>query len=185
MKYLTFICALFLGLTACSKNDTEAPTIDPPPMDTVTHIIELGKTSVLSNGAPWNGTFSASYVPNDKRQFSIRGEVQLNGFDHGLLIRDISSKVGLQVVERSYYWNASNGIPQVVYLVSLDEDQLLNSYRVDTTRSNQFVEILRYDSINHIVEGRFQTFLEGPTTYTFLPDSIAMTEGKFHLKIKL
>ena len=185
MKYLTFICALFLGLTACSKNDTETPIIDPPPMDTLTHIIELGKTSVLSNGVPWNGIFSASYVPNDRRRFYIRGNLSLNGFDHRLSIGDISSKTGLQEVERGNLWNGSNGIPEVIYHVSLDQDQLLNFYLVDSTRSNQFVEILRYDSINHIVEGRFQTFLEGPTTYSFLPDSIAMTEGKFHLKIKL
>jgi hypothetical protein len=63
-------------------------------------------------------------------------------------------------------------------------DQQLNSYNVDSTRSNQYIELLRYDSINHIVEGRFQTFLEGPNTWWFLPDSMAMTEGKFHLKIQ-
>lgn len=63
-------------------------------------------------------------------------------------------------------------------------DQLFKSYRVDTTRSNQFIEILHYDSIQHIVEGRFQAILGDKPSWSFLPDSMKMTEGKFRLKLK-
>jgi len=88
------------------------------------------------------------------------------------------------LIERTSLSNGNNNIPQARLSFILYLDQQLNYYNVDTTRANQYVEILRYDSVNHIVEGRFQTFLEGPSGYSFLPDSVALTEGKFHLKIE-
>jgi hypothetical protein len=68
--------------------------------------------------------------------------------------------------------------------VILDQDQVLNFYNVDTTLTTHFIEILHFDSVANIVEGRFQTTLEGPNTWSFLPDTMKMTEGKFHLRIE-
>jgi len=181
MKDLSMAIALLALVMSCSKSKPEA-LVDPIPVDTA--IIELGTVSVLKNGEPWNASFLAKYSPNNKNRFRIKGNLIQNGYDHIFYIDDISANEGLQPIERKNLWNAQNGVPDALWSVVLDLDQVLNFYRVDSTRANQFVEILCYDSVNHIVEGRFQTFLEGPSGYSFLPDSVALTEGKFHLKIE-
>lgn len=181
-----FLTGLFLGgfFTACNKEAPIDPIVPAPPVDTVTHIIALGKGSLLRNGTPWNASFSAYYYPNNKSRFVLKAELKENGFDHTLKIGDVSADIGIQNIERPALGNGNNGIPNAYYFVILDLDQEINTFVTDTTRANQFVEILRYDSIKHVVEGRFQTFLEGPNTWWFLPDSMALTEGRFHLKIQ-
>lgn len=184
MKHTIFPLILLGLLLGCTKEKPVDPTDPTPPVDTTTHIIELGKGSVLRNGMEWNANFSAKYYVTDKHRFYITASLKESGFDHDFTIADIVTSHGFQIFEPSTYWNGNNKIPEVSYFVSLDLDQQLNSYDIDSTRANQFIELLRYDSIHHIVEGRFQTFLEGPNTWWFLPDSMAMTEGKFHLKIQ-
>jgi hypothetical protein len=184
MKYIIFPLILLGLLIGCTKEKPVDPTDPTPPVDTTTHIIELGKGSVLRNGMEWNANFSAKYFVNNKSRFVIYADLQETGFDHSLSISDISTLIGMQNIERPNFWNRNNGVPNASYFVILDQDQVINTYKSDSTRTNQFIELLRYDSIHHIVEGRFQTFLEGPNTWWFLPDSLAMTEGKFHLKIQ-
>ncbi|HAD11114.1 MAG TPA: hypothetical protein DCF33_01625 [Saprospirales bacterium] len=184
MKSLILTLTLIGLLVGCTKETPIDPTEPTPPIDTTTHIIELGRGSVLRNGVLWTPAFSARYYLSDKSRINITAKLRENGFDHNLTLADIEVSKGLHMFESSTYWNGNNKIPEVGYFVSLDLDQQLNSYNVDSTRTNQFIEILRYDSVEHIVEGRFQTFLEGPNTWWFLPDSMAITEGKFHLKIQ-
>jgi hypothetical protein len=184
MKHILLPCLLIALLAGCTKEKPVDPSEPTPPVDTTTHIIELGKGSVSRNGTPWDAVFSAQYFVNNKSRFVIKASLKENGFDHSLKISDISTAIGVQNIERPNFWNGNNGVPHVYYFVYLDLDQEINTYKGDSTRSNQYIELLRYDSINHIVEGRFQTFLEGPNTWWFLPDSMAMTEGKFHLKIQ-
>jgi hypothetical protein len=180
-KYLLLLTIV----AACNKTTPEEPiTPAPTPVDTTYHIIELGKASVLRNGIPWNADFYAEYNPNDKNIFWISGHTKQNGYDHDLSLGDIQCKVGLQHLEQTNWFNANNGIPQASYFVTLDGDQSFKTYRVDTTRSNQYIEILHYDSIQHIVEGRFQAILGDKPSWAFLPDSMKMTEGKFQLKLK-
>ena len=185
MKSLTQLLLLLAFLEACNKNTPEEP-IDPTPtpIDTTHHIIELGKASVLRNGIAWNADFYAEYYPNDKTRFGLTVYNKESGYEHYLAIRDVQCKKGLHHWEQSEWSNGNNGIPQTAYSVSQDVDQLFKTYRVDTTRSNQFIEILHYDSIQHIVEGRFQVILGDNPSWSFLPDSMKLTEGKFHLKLK-
>lgn len=174
--------ALLVFTTSCSKDKPIEP-VDPIPVDTP--IIALGKVFMLKNGVQWDVPISAKYYPGNMNKFLADGKAFNNSLEEKLSFRDIPVKKGIYMVERRNVLNHyNNNIPDIGISIILDLDQLLNFYDVDSTRSNQFVEILHYDSINHIVEGRFQTFLEGPTTYSFLPDSIALTEGKFHLKIE-
>jgi hypothetical protein len=184
MKHILLPCLLIALLAGCTKEKPVDPSEPTPPVDTTTHIIELGKGSVSRNGTPWDAVFSAHLNTVDKNRFSLIARLNEDGFDHKLSISDVSILPGLQFIENKGLGNGNNGIPNARYSVWLDMDQQLNSYNVDSTRSNQYIELLRYDSINHIVEGRFQTFLEGPNTWWFLPDSMAITEGKFHLKIQ-
>ena len=124
------------------------------------------------------------FKSNDQSRISLEVKLNESGFDHILSVSDISILLGYQTIEKKGLGNSNNGIPNARYHVILDLDQQINTYNVDSTRTNQFIEILRYDAVEHIVEGRFQTFLEGPNSWSFLPDSMAITEGKFHLKIQ-
>jgi hypothetical protein len=185
MKSLTQLLLLLAFLEACNKNTPEEP-IDPTPtpIDTTHHIIELGKASVLRNGIAWNAVFYASYYKDDQTRFSFGGRTKQNGYDHYFSLDDIRCKTGLQKFEQGTWQNGKNGIPDADYFVTLDGDQLFKTYLIDTTRSNQFIEILHYDSIQHIVEGRFQAILGDKPSWSFLPDTMKMTEGKFHLKLE-
>ena len=179
--FMSIAIALLALTTSCSKSKPEA-LVDPIPVDTA--ITELGTVSVLKNGEPWNASFYAKYYINNLGRFFISGKGFNNSLEERFSVIDIPAKCGNYLIERSGLWNGNNNIPQAGLGIILDLDQELNYYSVDTTRANQYLEILRYDSVNHIVEGRFQTFPEGPTDYSFLPDSVALTEGKFHLKIE-
>jgi hypothetical protein len=168
---------------SCTKTPPAEDPIIPPPPPENEHIIELGKASVLRNGVPWNANFTA-YYHGTKSRFGIRGDLRISGFDHGFKIYDIKGIKGPQKIEGLSYLNTSNSVPNSLYSVVLDGDQLINSYTVDTTLTTHFIEILHFDSVANIVEGRFQTTLEGPNTWSFLPDTMKMTEGKFHLRIE-
>ncbi|MBK7937311.1 MAG: hypothetical protein IPJ82_09570 [Lewinellaceae bacterium] len=68
-----------------------------------------------------------------------------------------------------------------------DYDQPIGDFLIDTTRNDHFIEVIKYDSIARTVEGRFQVFLKkepSNTQWPGIPDSIFLTEGKFHLKIQ-
>ncbi len=68
-----------------------------------------------------------------------------------------------------------------------DYDQPIGDFLIDTTRTDHFIEVIKYDSTTQTVEGRFQVFLKkepSNTVWPGVPDSIFLTEGKFHLKIQ-
>ncbi|MBL7807247.1 MAG: hypothetical protein JNN28_05520 [Saprospiraceae bacterium] len=181
-----FILFLFIGtlFLECTKEKSLDPVPPVIPVDTVTHIIEFGKATVKRNGPLWKAAFSARYYSNQKARFYLEAELNENNYDHRFVISDISAIPGYQTIEGKKWGNGNNSIPNADYFVTLHLDALINSFQVDSTRSNQFIEILRYDSVQHIVEGRFQTFLEGPNNLWFLQDTVSLTEGKFHLKIQ-
>lgn len=180
MKNLLAIFSLLVLLSACNPTEIEEPITPPPPTPP---IIELGQVSMLSNGMPWVGSFSISFNPNDHSRFSFGGKLKKNGYDHSFAISDITCREGIQVIEKQHYSNVNNGVPNAAYFVVLEEDQLLMRYQVDTFQTEHFIDIIHYDSITHIVEGRFQTYLEAPGVSSSFPKNLTITEGKFHLKI--
>jgi len=198
MNKIFFYAALFLLVFSnCKKNqppiyepvdpvDTIKVPIDTPPVST--HIIDLGKGFALNNGVDWSPTFEAAYYKTGSR-FAFGAKIV-----HSYLSResfgfeDIPCAVGTYPVERpkgieSY----GNLIPQSYFVYIRDYDTPVGDFLADTTRNDHFVEIIRYDSVEQTVEGRFQVFLKKEPMNTWwpnIPDSIAMTEGRFHLKIK-
>ena len=80
----------------------------------------------------------------------------------------------------------SNGIPDAGFRIT-NYDEGLANYFTDTTRTDNFIEVLYCDTIKNEVEGRFQVFLiepSGPRTLPDVPDSVFLTEGKFYLKLQ-
>ena len=191
MKNIIFIIALLSVLANCKKNQSLIDIIGNP-IDTVptpihTPIIELGKVSVLKNGDLWNVPFYARYYSANNR-FFLRGKIlHSNLIGETFALDDIPCESGKYPVEFWTLQNRNNLIPEALLVMMYEFDQPIGDFLVDTTRTDHFVEVIRYDSIEKTVEGRFQVFLgKKPTSVPFpgVPDSIFLTEGKFHLKIE-
>jgi hypothetical protein len=197
MKLLpcTFVMAALIWLSACQKNS--APEVDPPidPIDTTivvvpidTHLIELGKVFVRKNGAIWNVPFRALKYHSDSAFLFTGKYLYPNLVSQTLIVNDIPTKPGQYNLE---FWpNGSNKyanqIPHGGFSMFYDSDQPVGLFYLDSLRTDHFIEVVRYDSVNHTVEGRFQAFfrIDSPTTFPNVPDTISFTEGRFHLKIE-
>ncbi|GAB4487158.1 MAG: hypothetical protein OHK0019_01830 [Saprospiraceae bacterium] len=186
MKNLLFAMALLSIMANCKKNQSPVDIIIEDPIDTP--IIELGKSFVLKNGTIWEIPFHAWYYRTDTL-FQFRAKIlHSNLVSENFFIRDIPCEAGKYPIE--FFPSLSglnNGRPESAFIMMYEYDQPIGDFVVDTTRTDHFVEVIRYDSVAKTVEGRFQVFLgKKPTNVPFpgVPDSIFMTEGKFHLKIE-
>lgn len=191
MKNIIFIIAALSILANCEKNqspiDIPVDPNDTIPSVTDTPIIQLGKGYVLKNGVVWNAPFEAWFYHSDS-VFQIWVEhVNSNLYGEHFFLQDIPCKKGRYPVElRRVLINHRNQIPDANFAVFQDFDQGMGMYEIDTTRTDHFLEILRYDWEEKTVEGKFQVFLRQTLTSPGpgVPDYISLTEGKFHLKIK-
>jgi hypothetical protein len=198
---LTIICLLAMliaCLSTCKKNSHPIVDLPEDPIDTIisppldSHIIGLGKVSMLKNGGVWDVPFKTGFSHSDSA-FVISGSMNYsNGLRQLFSIDDVPCKIGKYLFE---FWPSlaslyPNQIPQAAFVMTYDGDQGIGQYFLDTLRADHFVEVLRYDSLTNIVEGRFQVFLKKNETGGWvpsgisIPDSISMTEGKFRLEVK-
>lgn len=189
---LSLYVVAFLFLENCRK-DTPPPTTPPDPIDTtdvpidtppITHVIDFGKHFVSKNNTAWTPKPKALYY-KDKKMFSLIAEsINTDGLEESIDISDIPAKIGKYTYEyfpgSPYY----NFIPQVAFFHTLDGDQLVGAYSIDLTRPDNYIEVVRYDSVNHIVEGRYQAILDNKSApFPGVPDSMFLLNGRFHLKI--
>lgn len=193
MKNLLFAITLLSIMANCKKNQPPVDIIDDP-VDSVQNpineeIIELGKVFVLKNEIEWSVPFYAKYYKNPPGRFFLNGRIlHSNLVSENLSIRDIPCSVGKFPIQ--YFPSLSginNGIPDANFVMMYEYDQPIGDFLVDTTRTDHFVEVIRYDSVAKTVEGRFQVFLgkySKNIPFPGVPDSVFMTEGKFHLKIE-
>lgn len=184
MKNLFLLFTVFSLLSACSKNNPEEPLAQPPiPMDTLTHVTEFGNTAFLRNAVPWNGDFFVGFHHNDNTRFAISGTLYKSGITHSFSITDIPCAVGIHALEPSNGANGANGIPQASYSLVLS-DALVKSYKLDTSRTDQYVDVLRYNPAKRVIEGSFQVYFISPGNSDYLPETLAMTNGKFYVQLQ-
>jgi len=191
MKYILIATILVLILANCGKNQSSigepGPPVDTTQMPIDTPIIKLGEGYVLKNGITWNAPFEAWYYQTNNL-FQIWVEITYPNYrgEH-LFITDIPCNKGKYPIENWAHLIPRNQIPNCFLRVTQDFDQGIGSFSTDTTRNDHFIEVIKYDSIARTVEGRFQVFLKkepSNTQWPGVPDSIFLTEGKFHLKIQ-
>ncbi|HMX38739.1 MAG TPA: hypothetical protein PKD78_00365 [Saprospiraceae bacterium] len=191
MRHYFFLLVLPLLLCFCKKDDNQVPT-DPKPPVTVEPIIELGKASVLRNGKVYQGKMKSEYRNyGGTKAMGIYGSwFTQNGLvDEYFGIYDIPLAQGKYLIEPSLTVdNLGNGIPDGGIVWIVDTDQYTGDHILDTTRSrDHYIEVIRYDSLQHTLEGRFQVFFRcfsgNPPGLPGIPDTISFTQGKFHLKI--
>ncbi|HNG89316.1 MAG TPA: hypothetical protein PK858_03900, partial [Saprospiraceae bacterium] len=154
-------------------------------------IIELGKYSVLRNGKPYTGKMGAQYRKyNGVKTIAIYGSLfTYNGLVEEIVdISDNPLREGQYRIDPSITINSlGDGTPDASITWHIDVDQYGGSQLVDTSRTDHYMEIIRYDSVQHTVEGKFQVFFRQaagePLIVPGLPDTISFTQGIFHLKI--
>ena len=196
MKNIVLGLILLAFLFQCKKN--QQPTVDTPdepvdtvhtPVDTVIHLIDLGKVSVFKNGILWDVPFQAWAQKNPDGRFMLRGQMSYsNSISESFLIQDIPLRVGKYPIQFfPMLTNLNNKIPESVFVMMHEQDEPIGDFLVDTTRIDHYIELIRVDSNTQIVEGTFQVFL-GKKAMTLqwpgVPDSLYLTEGKFHLKVQ-
>ena len=184
MKVFCLLICLALTIIACQKS---AEPIEPEPSEP---IIELGKVAMNRDSQPWTANFTANYdyFPV-KSSFSFSAEtIFQNGVLEVIGIVDIPSNPGIYNVSKTFSGVGSHLIPRTILGWSLDGDQILGVLSADSTYyDNNIVEVIRYDSIENVVEGRFQVRLKkslGTPAAFGLPEEVSLTNGRFHLKIE-
>ncbi|MCC6461574.1 MAG: hypothetical protein IT260_13960 [Saprospiraceae bacterium] len=190
MSRFLFSSLLLFLLFSCKKDPTIVDPIDPTPKDTSTqHVIALGKSFVKKNDQAWNVLLRANLYSYQPQSFGLKANVYYaNGVRESVYFSDIPCVAGSYTFEKDQNSNWANSIPQASLEWVLDGDQSLGGLNVDTSRAGNFIEVIRYDSIQKTVEGRFEVYLinyGSPNNTIFdLPDSLRFTEGKFHLKLE-
>ncbi|MCC7245910.1 MAG: hypothetical protein IT269_09540 [Saprospiraceae bacterium] len=191
MKYMFYFSMLFLFFTtSCKKEESdviEPPIIPDPP------IIELGKSSFLMNGKEWAGQLKAkTFGKTSYGDIVIRlyGSININAsFAESISIIDLLSN------NNKYTFGCfcdidpfiKDGKPEILMGWVVDSDQLIGTAHIDTTYTGSYIEVLKYDSVQQTIEGRFEAHLKdreatGPNPY--YPTEVHLTEGKFNLKIE-
>lgn len=176
---------------SCRKETVQPNPVNPPSnVDTARHIIELGRVAVMRDSNAWIVNWNATINPLRPESFYLNTKnYPAPGLSESLSFSDIPLKTGKYEIEIQKNSNEGNLIPSVSMGWVLDGDQVLGGLSTDTTKVDNYFEVIHYDSLAQTVEGRFEVFLINHWASTNssiypLPDSLALTQGKFYLKLK-
>jgi hypothetical protein len=185
MKNILIISLLIIGFLqgSCKKEDEVIQAPVPTPL------IQLGKVSYKNNGQ----TITKEYVcnrpdgyPNGFCFILINNKRSGSGLAETFDLSNIPLKQGKYEIFDSSPSSIFGNKPYVSSAWAVDEDQSTAFLSSSTKYPSDFVEVVRYDSIQNIIEGRFEVHLE--SLYNTdpnwnIPDSMHITEGVFHIKI--
>ncbi|MEZ4967368.1 MAG: hypothetical protein R2791_19160 [Saprospiraceae bacterium] len=185
MKNALFFLFLSFILLQCKKDSGQDSIPDPPEY---VPVLPLGQADVLKNGVVWEAPFDARYYTGTYERCYLKAKIlHPNLIGESFFLKDIPCKAGTYQVEYYTLSNFGNFIPESFFSMISEFDQPIGDFDIDTTRSDHYVEVLRYDSVARTIEGRFQMFLKKEpmaAQWPGVPDSIYLTEGKFHLQLE-
>ncbi len=185
MKYIILfaLIALLTTFFSCKKD----PVVPLPPPQEEEHIIELGRISFLRDGNPLSLPTEAVVTTIDnKRMLSLAARYKKQSINESLVIFDLPEKTGKVKMEFHTQQNKYDEIPSSLMAWIFEIDQGMGNINVDTTRSDNWLEVIHYDSIKQTLEGRFEVHMKNyfPTIYTGIPKKLDITDGKFYVRIK-
>lgn len=192
MKDFVFVCAIMaLSAAQCKKEQPEPVVVDPEPVDTIKPAPVFKDTVfMVRNGSRWVGKVEGFMSTTSKGNRYYLKMVRRTGsaVEERYYLSDMPCKEGAYPIEfANSVEKVFNLIPQSFVTYVVDGDQGGGTYNPDTTRTDSFVKILRYDSLTQIIEGHFKDYLRLKKTdqdLPGLPDTLAMTDGYFKVKLK-
>lgn len=161
-----------------------------PPTPSHQPIIEFGKSYMKKNGVFWNAPLNAYYYKDTDSLFSIGGGIyNSEGITQKTWVYKVPLKPGIYEMEHFLIPpDLKKGLPTVSFSITHQLDQIVAMYFQDTTRTDHFIEVIKYDSVAKRVEGRFQFFLKKQPNTNPLVGSVTeyldITESKFNLEVK-
>lgn len=182
---------LLLSAAQCKKDVSDDMIIKPETIDTIKPAPVFRDTfAVWKNGVKWNaigdGLF---YSTSSESRFYLRGtKTASTSVKEWFYLSDIPCKAGNYSVDdgRSLLIK-NNSVPQAMFVYVVDGDQGGGTFYTDTSRIDNFVTIMHYDSLTKIIEGKFKVMIKIDKKVNNLPgipDTISMTNGYFRVKLK-
>lgn len=199
MPKTTFLLVLILlVLAACHKEETYTP--EPPPPSPPTEYVPIFAPCDTSNGvatankltAAWKAGVSCRSVTSAGKKYWVI-DLQTCSSDGFGSIRERLGIGGIpddNPIQRYSILNFTSSIidgsvdPSYATLVD-DGDVLEDYYHIDTTATNDFMQIDRWDTVNKRAEGRFSVSfnIREPRRNPKNPKKVQFTSGKFWVKL--
>jgi hypothetical protein len=181
----TLLLAVLLFFSACKK-DEPLPPAEPQ------HLIELGKIA-CTIGDKKSIYFGSLNMVSNRSHFSLSTGFTFAyppNIDETLAFAYIPLKVGKHPIHS--FPTSNFGTPRAIAILdwTIEIDQPVAQLKTTDDYPDDFIEVVRLDTINKVVEGRFQFHLknmdnDNPHLATFnLPSEMYVSEGVFHLKVE-
>jgi len=189
MKLKDFLFILIVLCTipqfGCQKEPANNTPVQAPIIDT-TYSRDLGWISYDYNGVFEQQQQHAYYdIDNTISSFWISYGNPLFGLYEQITFNNLILKEGLMELEHR---GAIERRPTAIAGLILEGDQFLQSWLVDTTGYNSYVEFTRIDSTLQRMKGTFQVRLikrePDPPPFGY-PDTIELTNGRFYLEYEV
>jgi hypothetical protein len=184
MRVFIFLLLAFV-LFSCKKQELPIDPPPPPPLDS--SVCALGLIQYLYNGdtikyqSPDFLYGFSTYVGDTVfRLETYRILAPLT--DEKVIIYKAPFNIGQYDLPRT---NIGMPKPVIYAVITVDGDQGVGTYYPDSTAVNQ-LEVIKIDREKQTIQGRFKATLisENPPQFTFLTDTMHITDGVFHVKYK-
>lgn len=183
MKYYFIICLTCITILSCNKE----PENTKPPVQEEPDLVELGVIKGIRDGKPFERKFGAYVYPGGTK-LNISGDGKmpyLGGVDEAFSMDRIPLELG------KYHFVDYNSTEEtfghcrafIGWLKAHDQD--VGRLKSTDRHPEDFIEIVRFDTLKRTIQGRFQLTLlrTDPDQGWGLPDSTHITDGVFHLKL--
>lgn len=177
MKKHLILFLLFLGLIACTKDDVSNSEV-------------IGNASAIKNGIEW---FSDVNFFHKNIPFNIGFDINLIKYNNKGLARESLSFYRLQNTFEPQTIHLTNSQVEndslgVFYTTLIDDGDVLGDiYGLDTTATNNFIQITNYNSFKSEIEGIFNVSLiltrdsNDPGTPA---EKLVFSNGEFKAKVQ-
>jgi hypothetical protein len=186
MRIFQFLI-LITVLAACKKHDLGGMVDPPPPPPLDSSVCALGLIQYLHNGdtikyqSPDFLYGFSTFIGDTVFQFETY-RVLVPLVDEKMLVYHVLFQNGFYQMFRP-----SITVPRAMLfaVITVDGDQGVGTYYPDSTAVNQ-LEVIKIDREKQTMQGRFKATLisENPPQFTFLTDTMHITDGVFHVKCK-
>lgn len=197
MRKTTFLLAIILlGLFACQKE--APPTEPPPPPPPPTEYVPIFAPCDTSDGVATANKLTAAWKAGVScRSVIFSGEklwvIEMLTCSEGGSLREHFAIGGIPDSDPIQRYSMDNFTSSIIegavdpsYTTLADDGDLVEDfYRMDTTTTEDFLEIELWDTVNKRAEGRFSVsfYIKEPRANPKNPKKVRFTSGKFWVRL--